>query len=170
MDRDPKHLNAMILRAEKHKGTSLLEIYQNCIVFNDGAFDLYTDKVSRPESALYLEHGQPLVFGPNQEKGIRLDGMRPEVVTIGKKYSLEDLWIHDENDHFKAYLLTRFFAVGNEDGLPRPFGVLFEQERPTYEKQVAEQMAYAKKRNGEADLEALLSGDETWVVVWFRNV
>ncbi len=165
MDRDPKHLNAMLLRSEQHRGTSLLEIYQNCIVFNDGAFDLYTDKTSRPESALYLEHGQPLIFGNEKNMGIRLDGMRPEVVDLSQGYSADDLWIHDEKDHFKAYLLTRFFAVGNEDGLPRPFGVLYELERPTYEKQVAEQMQYAKKRNGEADLAKLLSGNETWVVV-----
>lgn len=165
MDRDPKHLNEMILRSEKHKGTSLLEIYQNCIVFNDGAFDLYTDKVSRPESALYLEHGKPMIFGKGDTHGIRLDGMRPEIVEMNDNISAEDLWIHDENDHFKAYLLTRFFAVGNEDGFPRPFGILFEQERAPYEKLVAEQMAYAKKRNGDDDLEKLLSGDETWVVV-----
>jgi 2-oxoglutarate ferredoxin oxidoreductase subunit beta len=165
MDRDPKHMHTTILRAAAHKGTSLLEIYQNCIVFNDGAFDIYTDKVSRPETALYLEQGKPLVFGANQSKGIRLDGMRPEVVDLGNGFSADDLWIHDEKDHMKAYLLTRFFAVGNSDGLPRPFGVLYDVERASYEQQVADQMAYARKRNGEADLESLLSGDETWVVV-----
>lgn len=165
MDRDPKHMNAMILRSAAHKGTSLLEIYQNCIVFNDGAFDIYTDKLSRPETALYLEHGKPLRFGDQQGKGVRLDGMRPEVVDMSAGFASDDLWIHDEKDPIKAYLLSRFFAVGNEDGLPRPFGVLFDLERPSYEQMVAEQMAYARKRNGDADLEALLSGDETWVVV-----
>jgi 2-oxoglutarate/2-oxoacid ferredoxin oxidoreductase subunit beta len=165
MDRDPKHLNTVLHRAAAHKGTSFVEIYQNCIVFNDGTFDLYTDKISRPETALYLEHGKPLIFGQQGEKGIRLDGMRPELVNLGENYSADDLWIHDENDHVKAYLLSRFFSVGNEDGFPRPFGVLFEHHRPSYEELVQQQMEYAKKKHGAGDLANLLSGDETWVVV-----
>lgn len=164
MDRDPKHLNQMLLRSAKHEGTSFLEIYQNCVVFNDGAFEMYTDKVSRPASALYLEHGQPMIFGENSDKGVRLDGLRPEVVTLGDGVSQDDLWIHDEHDAVKAYILSRFFAVGNEDGFPRPFGVLFESERPAYDKQVAAQMAAAKTRYGAPDLDALLKGDETWTV------
>lgn len=164
MDRDPKHLNSVLHRAASHKGTSFVEIYQNCIVFNDGAFDLYTDKVSRPESALYLEQDQPLIFGADSSKGVRLDGMRPEIVDLNNGYSADDLWIHDEHDHMKAYILSRFFAVGNEDGFPRPFGVLFEQNRPPYEELVRDQMEFALKKNGAPDLEALLSGDETWVV------
>lgn len=165
MDRDPKHLNTVLHRAAAHKGTSFVEIYQNCIVFNDGVFDIYTDKVSRPETALYLEQGKPLLFGENNDKGIRLDGLRPEIVNVGDTYTADDLWVHDEHDHMKAYLLSRFFAVGNEDGFPRPFGVLFEHKRPTYEDLVHDQMVFAKKKNGTPDLEALLSGDETWVVV-----
>ena len=164
MDRDPKHLNTVLHRAASHKGTSFVEIYQNCIVFNDGTFDLYTDKISRPDSALYVEQGQPLRFGTDNSKGVRLDGMRPEVVDLNNGYSAEDLWIHDEHDHMKAYILSRFFAVGNEDGFPRPFGVLFEQNRPSYEELVRDQMEYALNKNGAPDLEALLSGDETWVV------
>ncbi len=80
MDRDPKFLQTILQRANEHKGTSLVEIYQNCIVFNDGAFGVYTDKKSRPEESVYLEQGQPLVFGDNNDKGIRLDGLKPEVV------------------------------------------------------------------------------------------
>lgn len=164
MDRDPKHLNAMLLRAAKHKGASFLEIYQNCVVFNDGAFDLYTDKGSRPASALYLEHGMPMVFGEGESKGIRLDGMTPEVVDLGAGYSADDLWIHDENDAMKAYILSRFFATGNADGFPRPFGVFYESRRPSYEQLVSDQMAAAAKRYGAPALDKLLEGDETWVV------
>lgn len=164
MDRDPKHLNAMLLRAAKHKGASFLEIYQNCVVFNDGAFEMYTDKASRPASALYLEHGMPMVFGEGESKGIRLDGLTPEVVDLGDGYSADDLWIHDENDPMKAYILSRFFATGNADGFPRPFGVFFESRRPSYEQLVADQMAAASKRYGAPALDKLLEGDETWVV------
>jgi 2-oxoglutarate ferredoxin oxidoreductase subunit beta len=164
MDRDPKHLNQMLLRSAQHAGTSFLEIYQNCVVFNDGAFELYTDKVSRPASALYLEHGQPMIFGDNHDKGVRLDGLRPEVVTLGDGVSADDLWIHDENDATKAYMLSRFFATGNADGFPRPFGVFFEARRPSYEQQVAEQVAAAEAKYGKGDLNSLLRGNETWTV------
>jgi 2-oxoglutarate ferredoxin oxidoreductase subunit beta len=164
MDRDPKHLNAMLLRAAKHKGTSFLEIYQNCVVFNDGAFELYTDKDTRPSSALYLEHGMPLLYGEGSDKGIRLNGMRPEVVEMGSGFSANDLWIHDEHDPVKAYLLSRFFTTGNSDGFPRPFGVIYEERRPSYDDQVWDQMAAANKRYGAPDLDALLRGNETWEV------
>jgi 2-oxoglutarate/2-oxoacid ferredoxin oxidoreductase subunit beta len=164
MDRDPKHLNAMLKRTSRHKGSSFLEIYQNCLVFNDGTFDLYTDKGKRPSTAVYLEHGEPLIFGENSDRGIRLDGLRPEVVELGNGHTADDLWVHDENDPTKAYMLSRFFTVGNADGFPRPFGVLFESDRPSYNDLVATQMQVAKKKNGEADLDKLLSGDETWVV------
>ena len=164
MDRDPKHLNAMLKRTHRHKGTSFLEIYQNCLVFNDGTFDLYTDKGKRPSTAVYLEHGEPLIFGENSDRGIRLDGLRPEVVELGNGHTADDLWVHDENDPVKAYMLSRFFTIGNADGFPRPFGVLFESDRPSYNDLVATQMQVAKKKNGEADLDKLLSGDETWVV------
>ena len=164
MDRDPKHLNTMLLRAAKHRGASFVEIYQNCVVFNDGSFDLYTDKASRPASALYLEHGMPLVFGDGDRKGIRLDGMTPVVVDLGASHSADDLWIHDENDATKAHLLSRFFATGNADGFPRPFGVFYESRRPSYEHLVADQMEAALKRYGSPALDKLLEGDETWVV------
>jgi 2-oxoglutarate ferredoxin oxidoreductase subunit beta len=164
MDRDPKHLNTMLMRAAKHKGASFLEIYQNCVVFNDGAFEMYTDKASRPASALYLEHGMPLIFGDGDGKGIRLDGMTPEVVDLGAGVSADDLWIHDENDAMKAYILSRFFATGNADGFPRPFGVFYESRRASYEQLVADQMAAATKRYGAPNLDKLLEGGETWVV------
>ena len=117
MDRDPKHLRQMLLRSNEHKGTSLLEIYQNCNVFNDGAFFGYTDKSTKPEQTLFLEHSKPLIFGANQEKGIRLDGFKPVIVSL-QDVSQDELWIHDEKDRVKAGILSRFFG----EDLPRPFG------------------------------------------------
>ncbi|MDX1670814.1 MAG: 2-oxoacid:ferredoxin oxidoreductase subunit beta [Balneolaceae bacterium] len=166
MDRDPRHMQSMLQRTHQHKGTSMLEIYQNCIVFNDGAFELYTDKKSRPREAIYLEHGEPLIFGENEEKGIRLDGLRPEVVNL-EEYSKEDLWIHDENDSTKAHLLSRFFDDPESDHnmpMPRPFGVLYADERPCYEEGVIYQVEEAKKNKGAPDLDALLEGPETWEI------
>ncbi|RNC85414.1 MAG: 2-oxoacid:ferredoxin oxidoreductase subunit beta [Balneola sp.] len=167
MDRDPKHLKEMILRSHKHKGTSMLEIYQNCIVFNDGAFELFTDKKTRPQEAIYLEHGQPMVFGKENDKGVRLNGLVPEVVELGDSFSKDDIWVHDEQDATKAHLLSRFFEhPPNGEGVqfPRPFGVLYAVDRPCYDEGVVEQVQHAKDTQGEADLDALLRGGETWQV------
>lgn len=164
MDRDPKHLQEMLKRSHAHKGTSFLEIYQNCNIFNDGAFEVYTDKKSRKEEALYLSHGQPLLFGAANNKGIHLDGLKPEVVEIGDKYSVDDLWVHDEQDFFKAQLLVHFFDDPKKDHhLPRPFGVMYDINRPTYEDQLNEQIKVAKDIK-EADLDALLAGNQTWTI------
>jgi 2-oxoglutarate ferredoxin oxidoreductase subunit beta len=170
MDRDPKHLKEMILRSHKHQGTSMLEIYQNCIVFNDAAFELFTDKKSRPQEAIYLEQGEPLVFGKDKNKGVRLDGFTPEIVQLGDNFTKDDLWVHDESDKVKAYILSRFFDqqnTGDGEGelrFPRPFGVLYAEDRPTYDEGVNAQVEHAKVHHGEADLDALLRGNETWVV------
>src|SRR5205085_5169125 len=83
MDRDPKHLQAMLSRSHQHKGSSFLEIYQNCNIFNDGAFEVFTEKSTKPDEALFLEQGKPLIFGAAQNKGIKLDGFKPVVVEIG---------------------------------------------------------------------------------------
>src|SRR6186997_854016 len=137
MDRDPKHLQAMLLRANGHKGSSFLEIYQNCNIFNDGAFEMYTEKATKPEEALFLEQGQPLRYGTDGNKGIRLDGYKPQVVNLGEEWSADDLWIHDETDFFKAQILTRFFDNPAEPAhLPRPFGVFHAATRPCYEEEM----------------------------------
>ncbi|TVQ01711.1 MAG: 2-oxoacid:ferredoxin oxidoreductase subunit beta [Balneolaceae bacterium] len=168
MDRDPKHLNQMILRANSHRGTSMLEIYQNCIVFNDGAFELFTDKKSRPAEAIYLEQGEPLIFGDKNDKGIRLDGLTPKVVSLGNsEFSKDDLWIHDEKDKTKSYMLSRFFdqpEPGDENRMPRPFGVLYAEERPCYDEEVNRQISGVVERKGVGNLDELLRGRETWIV------
>src|ERR1700712_4638857 len=87
MDRDPKHLQEMLKRSNAHKGSSFLEIYQNCNIFNDGAFEIFTEKSSKPDEALFLEQGKPLIFGSQRNKGIKLDGFRPVVVEVGADYN-----------------------------------------------------------------------------------
>ena len=159
IDRDPKHLREMLKRSNNHKGTSLLEIYQNCNVFNDGAFFGMTDKQTKENQTLFLEHGQPLLFGENHEKGIVLDGFKPVVVSMDE-YSKEDLWIHDETDQAKANLLSRFF---NND-LPRPFGVLYCEQRECYEDALHNQIETSIGIKGEGNLDELLSGTNSWIV------
>lgn len=165
MDRDPKHLQEMLKRSHAHRGTSLLEIYQNCNIFNDGAFEVYTEKSSKAAEALFLEQGKPLVFGATHNKGIRLDGLRPEVVELGNGISEQDLWIHDEQDRYKAQTLVRFFdEPSKEFHLPRPFGVFYQSSRPTYESAMSAQLEEGLARRGPGDLDKLLRGSETWTI------
>ena len=159
IDRDPKHLREMLKRSNDHKGTSLLEIYQNCNVFNDGAFFGMTDKQTKENQTLFLERGQPLLFGENHDKGIVLDGLKPKVVSMDE-YSKEDLWIHDETDQAKAGLLSRFF----DNDLPRPFGVLYCEQRECYEDALHNQIDKSIELKGEGNLDDLLSGNNSWTV------
>lgn len=164
MDRDPKHLQTMLLRSHAHKGASFLEIYQNCNIFNDGAFEIFTDKSSKPEEALFLENGQPLIFGASKNKGIKLDGLNPVVVEINENVSVNDLWIHDETDLHKAQIITRLFDEPQlEHHLPRPFGVFYNTDRPCYEDVMAMQIEEAIAK-GKGDLDRLLKGKETWEI------
>ena len=164
MDRDPKHLQEMLLRSAHHKGSSFLEIYQNCNIFNDGAFEIFTDKKSKVEETLFLSHGQPLVFGGTGNKGIKLNGLQPEVVDLNGSVSVNDLWIHDEKDFYKAQILTRFFNdPKSEKHLPRPFGVFYETERPCYEDIMTAQLDEAKSKSPN-NLDKLLRGREVWTI------
>jgi 2-oxoglutarate ferredoxin oxidoreductase subunit beta len=165
MDRDVKHLQSMLLRANAHQGTSFLEIYQNCNIFNDGAFEAFTEKGSKADEALFLENGQPLIFGANRDKGIKLDGFKPVVVNLNDGNSADDLWVHDEGDLYKAQILTRMFDDPRVEGhLPRPFGVFYQVSRPTYEEVMKKQIDYAKEKKP-ADLNKLLRGNEVWDIV-----
>jgi 2-oxoglutarate ferredoxin oxidoreductase subunit beta len=167
MDRDPKHLQAMLRRAHEHRGTSFLEIYQNCNIFNDGAFAVFTDKDSKPAHTVFVEHGRPLVFGAEAEWGLRLDGFTPVAFRLGAEGSADDAWVHDETDPIKAAILARLFDDPATDGaLPRPFGVLFARERATYEDLLNAQLerAMEARPSGDAELDALIAGSETWTV------
>ena len=165
MDRDVKHLQAMLLRANAHKGSSFLEIYQNCNIFNDGAFEVFTEKASKPEETLFLEQGQPLLFGNDRTKGIRLDGYKPQVVSLNEGFNADDLWVHDETDFYKAQILTRMFdnpaSIGH---MPRPFGVFYATSRACYEDQMELQLEEAIATRGFGDLDKLLQGKETWEI------
>ncbi|PJJ76632.1 2-oxoglutarate ferredoxin oxidoreductase subunit beta [Thermoflavifilum aggregans] len=165
MDRDPKHLQEMLKRAHAHKGASFLEIYQNCNIFNDGAFEIFTEKATKADETIFLEHGKPLLFGAQRNKGIRLDGLKPVVVSLDDGYSADDLWIHDEHDLYKAQMLVRLFDDPSVEGhFPRPFGVFYETQRPSYEELMQQQIEMAKGKYGVGDLDKLLAGSETWTI------
>lgn len=164
IDREAKQMQHILEEAHKHPGTALIEIYQNCNIFNDGAFIAFTDRQERKEHAIFLEEGKPLVFGNDEQLGIWLDGLKPRIVSLEEgEYSKEDLWVHDSADLGKAQLLSRFFEDPRaEDALPRPFGIFYQSERPRYEELLAAQISDVIEREREADLDDLIQGDTTW--------
>ncbi|MFQ6673803.1 MAG: 2-oxoacid:ferredoxin oxidoreductase subunit beta [Fidelibacterota bacterium] len=156
-----KHLQEMLKRSYEHRGTSFLEVYQNCLIFNDGAFRDMRDKELKDDHVILLEHGKPLVFGENRDKGIHLDGFTPQVVTIGEKYSVDDLVVHDETDKNLAVILARFTY---NDRFPKPIGVFYRSQESSYDDLLAAQIEKAKETLGEGDLEELIRGTDSWDV------
>lgn len=162
LDRDPKHMQSVIRRAAIHKGTAFMEIYQNCNVFNDGAFFTYTEKETKDDNLVFLEHGKPMIFGKEKDKGIKLDGFTPTVVSLADgKYSINDLIVHDEKDTMLSFILARMSSLPQ---LPRPVGVVYAVERPLYEVEMARQIHQAVQKQGAGELEKLLNHGETWTV------
>ena len=161
IDRYPSHLQKMLGRTHGHKGASFLEVYQNCHIFNDGAFKLMTEKETKDNHVLELEDGQPMIFGKEKNKGIRLDGFRPEVVTINGDFSVDDLLVHNETDKNIADILTNFTY---DTEFPTPIGVLYVAESSTYEDRLEKQIKNAKKKLGEGNLEDLIRGVDMWDV------
>ena len=161
IDMDVKHLEYVLERAAKHVGTAFVEIYQNCNIFNDGAFEYATDKNTKSDTTIYLEHGKPLVFGKEQDKGIRLHGMNPEVVSL-KDTGRDDLLIHDEktSEPSLAFLLSRM----RYPDFPEPVGIFRDVEHDRYVTLVRKQIEQAKATKGEGDLQKLIEGQETWTV------
>jgi 2-oxoglutarate/2-oxoacid ferredoxin oxidoreductase subunit beta len=163
VDTDIKAAQAIFRRAAEHRGTAFIEVYQDCKVYNAGAFNFATDKKSRLENVLYLEHGKPMIFGKDRDKGIRLNGTTPEVVKLSEGISPDDLLIHDEKaiEPSLAYLLSRM----RYPDFPEPLGVFraVDVQEP-YEKLVMDQIAASRERLGEGDLEALFNEGETWEV------
>lgn len=163
-DRDPLHLREVLKRANEHKGTSFVEIYQNCNVFNDGVFEEWTDKKKKGLNTVSLKQGEPLIFDGGN-KALCLNGTKPSVEDYSAEKAPENLWIHDENDPVKAQILSRFFDRNpQENGFPRPFGVLYTEERFTYEEAMQEQINKAIELKGGGDLDAIIAGSNTWTV------
>jgi 2-oxoglutarate ferredoxin oxidoreductase subunit beta len=162
LDVDINHLTETLKRAAAHKGTAFVEVYQNCKIFNDGVFEYATDKSIKADNVLYLQHGRPLVFGKDQNHGIRLHGLDPEVVELGNGIAKDDLLVHDEkaDEPSLAYLLSRMVYPD----FPECMGVFRCVERPTYEAVLNKQIADVIDTRGPGKLDELFASDETWVV------
>jgi 2-oxoglutarate ferredoxin oxidoreductase subunit beta len=155
---EAKHLQETLRQAYEHEGGAFIEILQNCNIFNDGAWDSLTDKATKADTVLLLEHGKPLLFGKNRDKGIRLGAdSRLEVVTLGSGITEADVLVHDQSNRPLAYMLAHLER-------PTPIGVFHAEERPTYEASVARQFATARQKQGAGDIDALFRRGESWVV------
>ena len=165
IDRDPKHMQAMMLRAAAHHGLAFIEIYQNCNIFNDGAYEPLTNKETKADNIVLLEHGKPLIYGKNNEKGIRMDGMNPVIVDLTSgEYSADDLWIHDEFDENpgRSFVLAHFADLEN---FPTPLGVFRQIKKSTYDGDLFAQLDEVTKLKGKGKLEKLFRMGNTWEVV-----
>lgn len=160
IDVDVKHLEMVLERAARHQGTAFVEIYQNCNIFNDGAYSYATDKATKADHIIYLEQGKPMLFGNDGGKAIRLKGLTPEVVTADQ-HSQGDLLTHDEHaeDPSLAYMLSRF----RYPEFPEPMGIFRDVQRDLYENLVRNQVETARQKTP-ATLQSLITGDETWTV------
>ncbi len=163
VDTTTEHLQQTLEAAGRHRGASFIEVLQNCNIFNDGAWREFTDREFRDDRMLVLEHGKPLIFGKNRDKGIRLRGLHPEIVTIGEDGVTEaDLLVHDQHaeDPYLALILSRMFWPE----FPVPVGVLRQVERPTYSDLMDAQIDQAIAKSGPGDLRKALQAGETWTV------
>ncbi len=162
VDVDIDHLTETLKRAAAHKGSAFVEIYQNCKVFNDGVFEYASDKAAKGDHVLYLEHGRPLVFGNDQSRGVRLNGLEPELVTLGNGFDPDELLVHDEQAARPtlAYLLS---LMAYPD-CPECVGVFRCLRRPTHDEMLDGQGAELVSRRGRGTLDELLAADDAWEV------
>jgi 2-oxoglutarate ferredoxin oxidoreductase subunit beta len=166
IDSDRKHLTQVLREAAAHPGTALVEIYQNCNIFNDGAFDALKDRQQAEEAVIRLEHGQPIRFGAEGARGVIRDAKTGDLKVVDVTPANEaQILVHDAHatSPTTAFALSR---LADPDTLHHtPIGVLRSVERPVYDTQMADQLDTAIVQNGKGDLAALLAGGDTWTVV-----
>lgn len=160
IDAHTQHLGDTLLAASQHKGVSFVEIYQNCVIFNPNEWVGLDDRRVRDENILYLEHGKPMIFGKDLDKGIRLNGFRPEVVQLGNGVSETDLLVHDETSTQLAFIL----ASMEYPEFPAPMGVIRRVEKQTYTDGLMGQIAAAQQAKGVGDLRKLYESADLWTV------
>jgi 2-oxoglutarate ferredoxin oxidoreductase subunit beta len=162
VDRHTDHLQMVVERAMRHKGISFVEVYQNCNIFNDGAFEMFVARDIKDDRMIELEHGKPLIYGKNRDKGIRLRDMHLDVVQLGDGVGESDLIVHNEKsrDSYLAYMFARM----EYPEYPVPIGIFRDIEKPTYEDLMTGQIDGAIAKMGPGNLEKLINSGETWTV------
>ncbi|MCB0731750.1 MAG: 2-oxoacid:ferredoxin oxidoreductase subunit beta, partial [Ignavibacteriae bacterium] len=147
-----------------HKGLAFIEVYQNCPIFNDGTFSELTEKDTKEDNVVILEHGKPMVFGKNKEKGIKLEGFHPVIVDLNDpKNSIDDCLVHNEKDDslIRGFILAH---LTDSPDMPTPIGVFRQRIKPTYDEAMVEQIDQVTKKKGKGSLEKLLFTQNTWEV------
>jgi 2-oxoglutarate ferredoxin oxidoreductase subunit beta len=157
LDVNVQHIQEILKRANAHRGTAFVEIYQNCNIFNDGAFAQLTEKDSKADATVEVQHGKPLRFGKNKEKAIVIEGLRPRVV-LASDVPESGLYVHDETNELSALILSRLSAPE----FPTPIGVFRAVERPSYDQLVNEQVSRAVAK-GRGNVQALLD-EGAWTI------
>jgi 2-oxoglutarate ferredoxin oxidoreductase subunit beta len=162
-DMDRKHMIEVFRRAYEHRGGAFVEVYQNCNVFNDGAFDSILNRDARPNMLIDLHHGDPIRFGADGELGVVINEYGEANVVRVETVGEDRILVHDEHraDASLAFALSR---LANQPNVPTPVGVFRDVERPTYEGEMQAQLVAASERSGPGDLEALLKAAPTWTV------
>jgi len=161
-DTDMKHMVETFKAAQAHKGTSFVEVFQNCVIFNNKTFDSVTSRDVKDDQVLLLEEGKPLIFGSDRKRGIRLNGLDPEIVDLGEDVSEEDLLVHQPKSPNSAY--ANLLAQMTYPTFPTPVGILRQLEgRETYEDALIQQVDQAQSE-GAGNLQELLTGKNSWVV------
>src|SRR5215212_2214972 len=161
VDTFTEHMQHTLVAAGRHRGAAFVEVLQNCNIFNDGAHRDFTDREVREDRTLLLEHGKPMIFGKDRDKGLRLNGHQPEIVTLGENGVAEsDLLVHDETDPLISFMLAHIYWPE----FPVPVGVIRRIARPTHDQMLNDQLAQALAARGQGDLKRLLNAGETWTV------
>lgn len=157
IDTHQKHMEQVLLAAAHHKGAAFVEIYQNCVIFNDGAFDKVAEKTVRDDKTVDLRPGQPMVFGKNRDKGIKIDGWEPVVCPAAEAQT----WRSDTHSPGPAFVMSQ---MDSNPELPRPIGIFRDVSAPTFDEGIQQQIQKAQAARGKGSLEKLIHSGETWTV------
>ena len=160
IDKELKHMGAIITEANNHIGTSFIEIYQNCNIYNDRAFSDLTDKEIKSDNVLVLEEGMPMIFGKEKDKGVIMEGSKFKIIDLNKQFSIDDVLVHNPKDRNLGLILSE---MTYDEDLPVPIGVLYKEEKPTYDIMMKKQIDIAKSK-GIADLQSIIEGPNSWEV------
>jgi len=154
----------ILVRADKHRGTSVIEVLQNCVIYNDGAYNAITSKETRDENQLWIEHGKPMIFGKDKDKGLVLDGFKLKVAKIGENGVKDsDILIHDAYEKDPSLHLA-LINLNIADGFPVVFGVIREVEAPVYSELINQQIEAVKSKSKIRNMDDLLNSGSTWLV------
>ena len=159
IDKEVKHMGSVIKESSLHKGTSFIEIYQNCNIFNDRAFSNLTDREIKSDNVLVLEENMPMIFGKEKDKGLMLDGPKFKVVKLNDDYSINDILVHNPKDRNLGLILSE---MTYDENLPVPIGILYKENKPTYDAMMKDQINTAKTKNN--NLQSIIEGPNSWEV------